>query len=239
MKQARLAREEIARTEASKRFGKYKDEEKKEVREADVKKTETIKEMCARWRACDTPDSGIPEDYKYVHRFLRGIKFTAREVEEFSIALVEFQGQESEKAGLFFSVLINYGKDRDYMVHTRHMESVPDILGFNNKKNIIVNGNIGHYVGSHMRDGSLSVRGNIGNYAGNAMRNGCINIEGNAGDLLGCELRGGKIIVLENAGYRVGTVMKGGEIHIEGDIGSIGDVIHGKIFHRGKLIVDK
>jgi hypothetical protein len=34
--------------------------------------------------------------------------------------------------------------------------------------------------------------------------------------------------------------MKGGEIHIEGKIGSIAeDIICGKIFHKGELIVDK
>jgi len=34
--------------------------------------------------------------------------------------------------------------------------------------------------------------------------------------------------------------MSGGEIHVFGEIGSIyGTIAHGKIYHKGKLIVDK
>ena len=67
-----------------------------------------------------------------------------------------------------------------------------------------------------------------------------ITVEGDAGMWCGFEMEGGSIIVRGDAGNWCGYLMKGGSIHVDGEIGRISDdIIHGKIFHKGKLIVDK
>jgi formylmethanofuran dehydrogenase subunit C len=71
------------------------------------------------------------------------------------------------------------------------------------------------------------------------MKGGCVTVQGDAGNEVGEFMHGGIIIVKGNAGSHVGLMMRGGEIHLEGDYGGIGYVEHGKIYHKGKLIVDK
>jgi formylmethanofuran dehydrogenase subunit C len=117
-------------------------------------------------------------------------------------------------------------------------------------------------IGSGMEGGIIIIRGNIGNCAGNRMKGGIVIIKGNAGDFIGGAeysvstpplpfgrnpwrtdppngMEGGTIRVEGNAGKLVGNHMRGGEIHLEGSYVSLGTVYHGRIYHKGKLIVDK
>jgi formylmethanofuran dehydrogenase subunit C len=72
------------------------------------------------------------------------------------------------------------------------------------------------------------------------MKGGELEIEGSVFyRFLGKNMQGGKITISGFAGYEVGHYMKGGEIHIQGDYGSLGYIEKGRIYHRGKLIVDK
>lgn len=130
---------------------------------------------------------------------------------------------------------------------------------------IRIYGNAGDSCGNHMSKGCIMVKGDAGNGAGKGMGGGIIIIEGNAGDRCGASsgwdayeyggevpgqisgdgnpekvfMTGGKIIVNGNVGMKLGDEMKGGEIWVYGDIGSIGNVEHGKIYHKGELVVDK
>ena len=100
--------------------------------------------------------------------------------------------------------------------------------------------------GPYMKGGSILVKGDAGWSVGYGMTGGTIRIEG---DLIsekdmvngvGIKMEGGSITIGGNAGELVGRQMKGGEIHLDGDYMSIAeDIEHGKIFHKGKLIVDK
>ena len=60
------------------------------------------------------------------------------------------------------------------------------------------------------------------------------------GDLIaaGDGMDGGKIIVNGDVGV-VGEGMTNGEIHIEGEYGGGGNVVSGRIYHKGELVVDK
>jgi formylmethanofuran dehydrogenase subunit C len=112
---------------------------------------------------------------------------------------------------------------------------------------MIIKGNVLEGVGAEMQGGLTHVLGNASRDAGRCMEGGELVIEGNGGDWLGSGMKGGIIRVKGNAGNDIGrpdmsslSCMEGGEIHIDGDIGSISDRIGGgRIFHRGKLIVDK
>jgi formylmethanofuran dehydrogenase subunit C len=53
-------------------------------------------------------------------------------------------------------------------------------------------------------------------------------------------MEGGKITVRGNVGYVIGHCMRGGEIRYEGKYQRLPDTFKGgKIYHKGKLIVDK
>jgi formylmethanofuran dehydrogenase subunit C len=105
---------------------------------------------------------------------------------------------------------------------------------------IVIEGNAGHNAGIKMRGGSIFVKGSCGQQAGEGMLGGTIEIVGNTDYFVGSGMRGGLIIIHGNAGCLVGHGMKGGVIRIEGDYEGISDEITGgKIYHKGKLLVDK
>ncbi len=115
---------------------------------------------------------------------------------------------------------------------------------------LIVEGNADEETGYEMSGGKIIVKGNAGDSVGGQMRGGEIIVEGNAGSWIGCSemgpdsdrlysMTGGKVTINGKAGADVGEDMQGGEIHLNGEFESIGNVISGKIFHKGKLIVDK
>jgi hypothetical protein len=66
-----------------------------------------------------------------------------------------------------------------------------------------------------------------------------IAVEGDLGDNIGKGMKGGTITIEGNCGNYAGSGMQGGEIHIHGEIRLVGTVIHGKIQHQGKVLVNK
>ncbi|MDD5171998.1 MAG: hypothetical protein PHF60_03090 [Candidatus ainarchaeum sp.] len=251
----------------AKGFTKYKPEEEKAVRKAEVEENETLRQLKAAWKAVEyarnqrrrIPDYSWQHCYEKASELAKQVDYSAEDVERFSIALAEFQGEEefSEKAGLFLSALINNGKDSDYVIHTEHLGEGIHRIGWMNTKNIIVKGDVSES-GRDMADGELIVRGNARNglgvrmeggritvkgdscgLAGYGMQGGAIIVEGNAADSVGLRMEGGTITVKGNAGKEIGQLMNGGEIHIEGKFKDVGNVIHGKIFHKGVKIIDR
>jgi len=223
------------------KFGKYRPEEEKEVRKVDVKKDEVLRQLKDAWRRYGPRSWGV-----YIHEdaleAVRKISYTAADVEKFTIALAEFQNERdlSVKAGVFLSALINNGKEIDFVIHTGHLTEGINYLGYENTKNILVNGNIGDYVGEQMKGGTIVVNGTAGKYVGDGMKGGAILVNGNTDTAVGCVIRGGTITVNGNASDFVGDCMKGGEIHLNGGYGSIAETIKkGKIYHKGVLIVGK
>jgi len=206
------------------KFGKYAPEAEKKVRKVEVKEDEVLRQLKDAWsrfQLCRSNATPLPEDDEEALRQIKDLDYSAKDVEKFSIALVEFQDEKdfSAKAGVFLSALINNGKDANYVVHTRHLQEI-DGLGYANTKNIVVNGNGGRWVGSHMKCGTITVNANAGILVGSYMKGGTIIVKGDAAD--------------------VGHGMEGGEIHLEGDYSELDyEIKGGKIYHKGKLIVDK
>jgi hypothetical protein len=249
-------------------FGRYRSEESHDVRNAKVKSDLALEELNKLYREIDRTylfHSGypVPNDFAYerVNNSMKNRKYSAADLELFSISLTEFQDEDhfSAIAGLMLSALINNGKDTDYVIYTAHLNVPIDFLGYQNTKNIIVEGNVDSWVGNRMNCGTILVKGNAKDEIGYAMNNGILTVEGNAGNSVGKNLKGGSLIVKGSVSYGIGTemtggtitvngnadmnaglYMHGGEIHVDGELGSIGDRIgHGKIYHKGVLIVDK
>ncbi len=84
-----------------------------------------------------------------------------------------------------------------------------------------------HWLGAHMRTGSIHVHGPVGRHLGSQMHGGTIVVDGNAGGWVGAEMRSGSIHVHGNAGHLIGAAyrgsakgMTGGVILIDGDAGN-------------------
>jgi formylmethanofuran dehydrogenase subunit C len=84
-----------------------------------------------------------------------------------------------------------------------------------------------HWIGAHMRSGTIFVHGPAGRHVGSELRGGEIRVEGDVGGWVGCEMRGGFIHVRGHAGHLVGAAyrgsakgMTGGTILVDGDAGN-------------------
>lgn len=91
-----------------------------------------------------------------------------------------------------------------------------------------IHGSAGRHVGSAMSGGEIHVEGNTDGWAGAEMRGGRLNIQGNTGHLLGAAYRGsakgmtgGTIIVSGNAGNEVGHTLRRGVIAVGGSVGDL------------------
>jgi hypothetical protein len=222
-------------------FRGYKHETEQPVRTAEVKENQVLERLKQAWRdLIPGPHLSVNGYYEKARKILKGLNCSAKDIENFSLVLGEFQtGEQSPgKAGMFLSALINTGNEENYIIHTKHLGPI-DYLGYHNEKSITVRGDAKKFLGWGMGRGNIVVEGDVGDYLGYHMRGGSITVEGNAGESIGW-MRGGAIIVRGDAGAVVGQYMRGGEIHLEGDYESISDQFKcGKIFHKGVLIVDK
>jgi formylmethanofuran dehydrogenase subunit C len=84
-----------------------------------------------------------------------------------------------------------------------------------------------HWIGAHMREGSIHIHGPAGRHLGSEMHGGRITVDGDAGDWVGGEMHGGVIHVHGRAGDLVGAAyrgsakgMTGGTILIDGAAGN-------------------
>jgi formylmethanofuran dehydrogenase subunit C len=90
---------------------------------------------------------------------------------------------------------------------------------------ILVHGNAGMHLGSHMKGGTIEVSGNASDWVGAEMSDGLIRIRGNAGGQVGAAYRGsssgmqdGTILIDGSAGLEVGMRMKRGIIAVRGPV---------------------
>ena len=247
---------------ASNPFGRYGPIESHEVRQAEVIENETLRRLRKAWK--DYPYSvymPIMGRYEAAMDTIKNIYYSARDVENFSIALSEFEHEKyfSFKAGLFLTALITNSSERDFVIHTKHLSQKPDWLCLENKNNVTVNGDVGTNFGASATGGVMIVDGNTGGLVGQEMKDGIIVVKGNADLALGNRLKGGVIIIkgdaenyaghgmadgliiIEgNAGFELGSRMRGGEIHLEGRYKSLGEYfLGGRIYQRDNLIAGK
>jgi len=177
----------------------------------------------------------------YIAKSSAPSEIQSKEITEFSLLLVEYENKKyfEDFTGYYLSALINESKDKDFKIITNYLSKTIHYIGYENTKNIDVNGNVGGVVGEEMEGGKITVNGNArwgvgegmkngeitvnGNAregVGEVMKNGEITVNGNVGGVVGEEMEGGKITVKGNAGVWVGDGMKDGEITINGNAGN-------------------
>ena len=243
-----IARENIrtnaSQLAASKKFKRYKKEKGIYTRKTGVCQSKGIKQIVDAWQRFGFEHSHCIEEtdlnYKNALFVIKGLDYTAEDVTRFSLMLGKFQDEKDfkDKAGLFMSALINSSNEDDFTVYTSHLEEIM-FLGFSNSKNIVVMGLAGEYLCCDMKNGTVVVNGDALEI-GMQMKGGKIVIKGNASSV-GEEMNGG-VVVIEGDVDMIWHTLKGGEIHVNGEIAYNCDesfYSEGKIFHKGKLIVDK
>ena len=160
----------------------------------------------------------VPQDYD------------SNDITQFSVVFPRFQiikyrkyAPEDNYSGYYFSALINNCKGNEPIrLEMSHYENVLSSLGFRNRnRTIIINGNVGQYLGDEMKGGKIV-------------------LTGLAGTDIGYKMSGGEIIV--NGDYpwvTLGTHLSGGVIRINGKIPELGGVLQegGDIYHYDKLVV--
>lgn len=106
---------------------------------------------------------------------------------------------------------------------------------------ILIDGDIGMYLGEDMKGGSIHVNGNAGSWLGSDMNAGYIEVLGDAGDFVGSPPRGltkgmsgGRIHVKGSVGNECGCWMDDGAIIVDGDLG-----LFGGIHMRGGVILTR
>jgi hypothetical protein len=243
-------KEMLATLSASGRFGRFRPETEQLVRSPVISSDAELEALKSVW-ASISASAIYPENSSYspfsssgVFKRLMERCCTAGLISRFSIALANFQ-QESEftdKAGYFISALVTGSRDWRFTIHTSHLSVPPDSIGFFNEKMVEVRGDAGHFVGSDMVCGAVTVDGDCGIHAGAGMSGGTLIIKGSTFFALGINMTGGTIIIEGDAGSIVGDCMSGGTIHLEGSFRSLADTERmsgGRIFHKGRLLFEK
>lgn len=159
------------------------------------------------------------------------------EIERFEV----FHGNRRMPLAELFKVT---GNPADQTIHfTGAMQSVHWVGAHMKSGSIEVVGDTGRHVGSQMKSGRIEVHGSTGGWTGSEMKGGLIHVHGNAGHLTGSAYRGspkgmtgGTILVDGNAGNEIGLSMRRGLIAIGGNAGDMAgfNMIAGSILIFGE-----
>ena len=195
----------------------------------------------------------LESSYKSALAILKNVPYSSKDVSDLRLGYrMRFDldsrdrqdgARDDSEEGIFISAAINQCADRVFVIETKERrlyryERINNV-GYRNTKEVRIVGSVGRQTGKLMKEGCIIIRGDAGDETGAWMEGGSLIVSGNAGSGLGAGMSGGCIKVGGNAGHFLGQGMRGGQIHVEGRISTIGDVIHGKIYHKGKLIVNK
>jgi formylmethanofuran dehydrogenase subunit C len=136
---------------------------------------------------------------------------------------------------------------------------------FMERGSLTIKGNVGDDAGIALTGGHIIIQGCADESVGNGMTGGQITVKESCRDCVGVRMTGGDITIEGNVYGDVGLMMKGGSITVNGDVikedlkarGIVGygmeggeiflngsyhlraSIIGGRIFHKGRLIVDK
>jgi len=150
------------------------------------------------------------------------INYSSKDVEIFSPMLLAYEQKPSFEriSGLFLSYLVNFGKDSDYVLNLWDISTPIEFLCFVNKKNLVINGNVGDYLGTWMKQGKIILNGNAGSYVGNGKEGGDITVNG-------------------DVGMAPAQEQTGGIVRVNGRISELPNKCNaGKLYQRKRLLVE-
>jgi formylmethanofuran dehydrogenase subunit C len=152
-----------------------------------------------------------------------------------------WEGNRRRLLGELFNVeFIDSGEDDTLTLWMKgDLKSVRRIGSHMSFGRILIDGDVGMYLGEKMEGGMIQVNGNADSWLGSDMNAGLIEVLGDAGDFVGSPLRGltrgmngGRIHVKGSVGNECGCWMEDGTIIVDGEIG-----LFGGIHMRGGVIL--
>ena len=177
----------------------------------------------------------IAKSYKSVPNYTPQ-PYTQEGIQELIVAMEDIGNRNYVElidriAGIYISYLVNGSPEKEIVLE---ISSPINYLGlYNAKKDWIIIGNVGNYVGRFMEGGKITVDGDAENGVGVGMEGGRIKV-GNAGDGVGEEMEGGTIIVNGKVKKWTGDGMRCGKIYIADlDPHNLSKRIYGGNIYRG------
>jgi hypothetical protein len=169
-------------------------------------------------------DSHVVRTYTAAVDRVRDLHYDQDDIEDFCAELDSAKRIPytiSGPAGIYLSALINHAPEERIVLRPQDFDRTFHFLGYRlpENKTLILQGNVGDFIGAGLSGGRLVVEGSVGNWCGAGMMNG-------------------EILVTGSVGQKTGEWMRDGEIHVDDTIGSVGrSRFGGKIYQRGKLVV--
>jgi hypothetical protein len=254
---------EMPQVQANRRFRNYRKGQHGAMRDMGIADDPKLQRAMKAW------EEFVHRDETVASRLMKGIDFSPEDVQRFCLIMKDFEGEVdfTSKTGPVVSLMINSSSHGRFLLSLDHLDTRLKDLCEGNRKDVVIRGHVGLSLGYRMERGSILLEGDAGHNLGEEMEGGSIVVNGDVGEKLGYGMKGGLITVNGDAGKdphwwgfgtgygmgagmiivngfahgRVGEKMSGGEIHLNGDYGDIDRerIISGRIFHKGKLMVDK
>jgi hypothetical protein len=164
----------------------------------------------------------IIKAYEVAERYVKEIKYSAEDIEDFCFVLENTQKIPylvPGPAGIYISALCNYVQEEEIVLKLCELKTEINLIGFRLP-----------------RGRRLVIEGDTGDFTGIGLEGGELVVEGNAKNWTGAGMRSGKILVRKNIGLHTGEWMMGGEIYVGGRVRGLGNIVEGKVFERDKLV---
>lgn len=168
--------------------------------------------------------SRVVKAYSTAVKSIRDLQYDADDIDEFCAELDssnKIPYMISGPAGIYLSALVNHAREDRIVLRLKDYQRTFHFMGYRlpEGKTLVLQGDVGDFIGAGLSGGRLVVEGSTGNWCGAGMMKG-------------------EVLVTEHAGQNTGEWMRGGEIHVDGRIRSVGKTLFGgRIYQRGKLLV--
>lgn len=256
------SREDAPALAAGKRFGRYRKESLQRAREATVKENPKLRRLVERWQkfyevmkpvksdalvqTLETPEVmlGIARE------FIRMKRIERRLVQEFCIRVSGMKPEFSKRIygeedyhnmlGAFLSAMTEYGGSKNYYIPAYLFDGTLGYVGTCNTKNVIVDGSA-LVAAAEMKGGTLEIVGDVEILGNTGILGGTITVHGDVES--GIDMSEGTVVRILGNWLPSESYMRiiTGELHVDGDVPDYEDILvkRGKLFHKGKLVLEK
>ncbi len=201
-------------------FSRYKPEKEQLVRKPMVVVDEVLTQLLEAWANFNPPFISDPNDfcmyYDVACKLLKGINYSARDIEKFSIALTQRNRfYEGMLTGVFLSALVNEGEGMEYRIYTENLEKSPWYMGLMNKKKITIFGSVGGECGNSMYGGEIEITGSAHYSIAHTTFGGKITVHGEFTGEVGINASHATL-VLNGDPARIWCYHYSGEVYVNG-----------------------
>lgn len=177
----------------------------------------TLLKNCEEFLAEQEYDTTILDVYNYGERRAKKLIYTKHDLEELSTRIDMNHKDDGCYLGIFLSALINKIITEEETIILRPIVPLHGVGAYLTKGRVIVDGDVGFFLGHYMEGGEMIVEGSAQHDTGNGMK-------------------GGRLVIKKDVGICTGIFMESGEIVVYGEIRDIAKSCKGNIYHKDKLV---